>query len=590
MRQIILFLMVMAVLPLAAQKSSFDEFRKQQRSQFERTKADQQAKYDAFRREVNEKYAEFMRKPWGEADEQEADTIVPEQSVRPYIVFDEQDSENASDTGAEEDYMAEEGREARGEGLEEDSLLANGDIKPFSAEAAPPVNREDAPGDSLLVIGDSSLVIGDSLLAINDSVEEDTFVIKWEKVLPIPVPKASVNTEPVQIPVRSVALIMPGVAPAPKPIAPVAPKAVPQKPVSIAYYGAIITIQFPKDDPLKIRELTENGIADAWLQLSDSIYDNTIKSALDVRKKSKLCDWAYMDMLRQVTEKQYGQTNEAVLAQAFIMTQSGYRIRIGRNETQLYLLSASQYDIFALRYFMIDGSKFYIVNGERNAKMFICEAKIDKEQPLSMQMADLPQIGDEQTPKRTFVSRKGMESSTSVNKNLIDFFNNYPQACYKGEQSTRWVAYANTPLENSIKKMLYPPLQQYIKDKSEKDAVTLLLNWVQTAFAYEYDDKVWGGDRAFFAQETLFYPYCDCEDRSILFSRLVRDLMNLDVIFLYYPGHLATAVGFKDDVQGDWVEYNGKKYVVCDPTYINAGVGRTMPGMNNQQAQIIALK
>ena len=549
MRQIILFLMVMAVLPLSAQKSSFEEFRKQQRSQFERTKADQQAKYDAFRREVNEKYAEFMRKPWGEADEQEADTIVPEQSVRPYIVFDEQDSENASDTGAEEDYMAEEGREARGEGLEEDSLLA-----------------------------------------INDSVEEDTFVIKWEKVLPIPVPKASVNTEPVQIPVRSVALIMPGVAPAPKPIAPVAPKSVPQKPVSIAYYGAIITIQFPKDDPLKIRELTENGIADAWLQLSDSIYDNTIKSALDVRKKSKLCDWAYMDMLRQVTEKQYGQTNEAVLAQAFIMTQSGYRIRIGRNETQLYLLSASQYDIFALRYFMIDGSKFYIVNGERNAKMFICEAKIDKEQPLSMQMADLPQIGDEQTPKRTFVSRKGMESSTSVNKNLIDFFNNYPQACYKGEQSTRWVAYANTPLENSIKKMLYPPLQQYIKDKSEKDAVTLLLNWVQTAFAYEYDDKVWGGDRAFFAQETLFYPYCDCEDRSILFSRLVRDLMNLDVIFLYYPGHLATAVGFKDDVQGDWVEYNGKKYVVCDPTYINAGVGRTMPGMNNQQAQIIALK
>ena len=103
-------------------------------------------------------------------------------------------------------------------------------------------------------------------------------------------------------------------------------------------------------------------------------------------------------------------------------------------------------------------------------------------------------------------------------------------------------------------------------------------------------DKIWGGDRAFFAQETLFYPYCDCEDRAILFSRLVRDLVGLDVVLLYYPGHLATAVAFNEEVNGDWLSFRNRKYIVCDPTYINAGVGRTMPNMNNQQAQIIALK
>jgi hypothetical protein len=336
--------------------------------------------------------------------------------------------------------------------------------------------------------------------------------------------------------------------------------------------------------------LSENGIADAWLTLSDSIYDNTIKAALDTRKANALCDWAYMDMLREVTEKQYGKSNEAVLAQTFIMAQSGYRIRLGRNDTKLYLLSASQYDIFDLRYYMIDGSKFYIVNGEKNAKMYICEAKFGKEKPLSLQMTRLPRLGEEETPKRTLSSRKGLTTAASVNKNLIDFFNHYPQACFKGDQTTRWVAYANTPIEKSVTDMLYPPLRNAINGLGQKEAVSLLLNWVQTAFAYEYDDKVWGGDRAFFAQETLFYPYCDCEDRSILFSRIVRDLTGLDVVFLYYPGHLATAVGFTEDVNGDWVIHNGKKYVVCDPTYINAGVGRTMPGMNNQAAQIVALK
>ena len=112
---------------------------------------------------------------------------------------------------------------------------------------------------------------------------------------------------------------------------------------------------------------------------------------------------------------------------------------------------------------------------------------------------------------------------------------------------------------------------------------------MQTAFVYEYDDKVWGEDRAFFAEETLYYPYCDCEDRSILFSRLVRDLLGLDVILVYYPGHLATAVCFNSEVKGDYITLNGRRFVVCDPTYIGAPVGCTMPSMDNKAAKVILL-
>ena len=62
------------------------------------------------------------------------------------------------------------------------------------------------------------------------------------------------------------------------------------------------------------------------------------------------------------------------------------------------------------------------------------------------------------------------------------------------------------------------------------------------------------------------------------------------IIFIYYPGHLATAVAFDDEGAGDYVMYRNRKYIVCDPTFINAAVGRTMPGMDNQEAQIIALQ
>jgi hypothetical protein len=123
----------------------------------------------------------------------------------------------------------------------------------------------------------------------------------------------------------------------------------------------------------------------------------------------------------------------------------------------------------------------------------------------------------------------------------------------------------------------------------ERDAVNKLLQFVQTALVYGYDDKVWGGDRAFFAEETLYYPYADCEDRAVLFSRLVRDIVGLNVVLLYYPGHLAAAVEFNEEGLGDYLLYGKKKYIVCDPTYIGAPVGRTMPNMNNQEAQIIIL-
>ena len=155
---------------------------------------------------------------------------------------------------------------------------------------------------------------------------------------------------------------------------------------------------------------------------------------------------------------------------------------------------------------------------------------------------------------------------------------------------SRWAMYANTPLAEKVREQLYPQLKAALKDsKSVEESAGRLLNWVQTAFVYEYDDKVWGHDRAFFAEETLYYPYCDCEDRSILYSRLVRDLLGLDVILVFYPGHLATAVNFKAPVNGDYIDLNGKHFTVCDPTYIGASIGETMTGMDNKTAKVIIL-
>ena len=60
--------------------------------------------------------------------------------------------------------------------------------------------------------------------------------------------------------------------------------------------------------------------------------------------------------------------------------------------------------------------------------------------------------------------------------------------------------------------------------------------------------------------------------------------------FVSYPGHLAAAVHFNEDIPGDYFIVNGKRYLVCDPTYINAPIGWTMPGMNNQTAKVFLME
>ena len=75
-----------------------------------------------------------------------------------------------------------------------------------------------------------------------------------------------------------------------------------------------------------------------------------------------------------------------------------------------------------------------------------------------------------------------------------------------------------------------------------------------------------------------------------MFSHLVRDLVGLDVVLVFYPGHLAAAVCFNEDVKGDYLMLGKRKFTIADPCYKRARAGSTMPGMDNKMAKIILCK
>jgi hypothetical protein len=265
-------------------------------------------------------------------------------------------------------------------------------------------------------------------------------------------------------------------------------------------------------------------------------------------------------------------------------------MRLGASpDGQIHLLVGSNYILYDRSFYSLTEGRFFPLT-EVNGGLAICQGSFEGEKPFSLLMTKEPKLAAKNEQAQTRKARTGLTATCLVNRNLIDLYNDYPTGQYGEDFGTRWAAYADAPMPELVKKDLYPALMEGVRGVPEAQAVNKLLNWVQTAFEYEYDDKVWGQDRAFFPTESLYYPYCDCEDRSILFSPIVRDLLNLDVVLLYYPGHLATAVKLNQEVNGDYLIVGGQKYIVCDPTYIGAPMGRTMPGMDNSSAKVIALK
>lgn len=385
--------------------------------------------------------------------------------------------------------------------------------------------------------------------------------------------------------IEAAVLPVPPIQEQPQPLAPVIETEYNADRLNVVLYGTKLALRKPSKY-IHLSSLANDSLASAWEQLMTDDTNNLLYDCLIARDGLHLSDWAYVTMLGILSDTLCTSTNDAVLLQTYLYTQSGYAARMGKTKDQLYLLVGSEYQLFNRGYYEINGMYFYPLE-EVKEGIEICYAGFEQEQPLTLNVPN-----QRLTPKTEDISR-GTISDVSitcfVNSNQIDFYNDCPTGQIGSDSGTRWAVYANAPMDETVRISLYPTLMSAVGNKSEYEAVSLLLNWVQTAFEYEYDDKVWGQDRAFFPSETLHYPYADCEDRSILFSRIVRDLMKLDVVLLYYPGHLATAVAFHQDVKGDYVMVDGKKFVVCDPTYINAPVGKTMPGMDNQTAKVIKL-
>ena len=405
-------------------------------------------------------------------------------------------------------------------------------------------------------------------------------------VAPI-VPPVSIMQKPEQIP--NVIIMLPDpelpVKSAPEPVV-VMPEGNQQK---IDFYGKPII--FYHDAGLRNRlnaTIDKEVISDFWSLLSRADYENLL-TQLELQKKSlQLNDWAYASLIYKLAaEINNNRRNESALLSWFLLAKSGYRARVAYNDSSVYLLVPSKHEIFEVSYFTYSGNRYYAVEFDGDEQQLGRVYTYDGEYPeaikdFDMQLTASVASSDQPEHRHLSFEFEGGRYNIDVtyDRGRVKFLGTYPQLNL------------NLYFASGVYRVTATPLQEQLavnmRGMSEQQAVNFLLRFVQTALQYETDDKQFGKENYLFPEETLFYPYSDCEDRAVLFAWLVKSLLNLDVIGLDYPGHVATAVHFKKAVSGDSVSYQGKLYTVTDPTYINAVAGMTMPDFKQYKPTVIS--
>lgn len=387
---------------------------------------------------------------------------------------------------------------------------------------------------------------------------------------------------------------IPECLPQPLPVAPIGEELQPMEQFfTFTYCGTQYRVRLGDRHRFSLPYCNEKEVARVWEDCSDAKFNNVIRDCLELRIRHSLCDWAYLQMLIALGNSFFEVgSNEATLLTAYLYCQSGYKMRLAHDKQKLYLLIASKHTIYEYKYFAIEGESYYLLDKETHTPLHICEASYPEEQALSLWLEKAPILDVMYTDGRVLQDKSfpEMQAEVYANENLLRFFESYPPSEVGGDKMTCWAMYAQTPLGKEMMECLYPMLKEQLSGLTEEEAANRLLHFVQTAFEYGYDEELWGRDRAFFAEETLFYPYSDCEDRAILFSHLVRDLLDLDVALIYYPGHLATAVCFNKEVQGDYLTIDNRRFIICDPTYVNASVGESMPTVDSGNIKVTVLK
>lgn len=362
--------------------------------------------------------------------------------------------------------------------------------------------------------------------------------------------------------------------------------------VTVDFFGIKESVPFADNMRIPRIQATEQDASKAWKTLSESDFMPTVEALENIRKEHSMSDWALYTTIKKMTDAVYIEeyVNEKVMTQMFLLSQMQYKARVGSSGGQMILLLPFSAPIYQVPYITDDNEDFYIysysrLNSQDPLYTFSDDfSAAEKKMNLVIDRQLIVSNSDYQLKSMpSWTQYIGEEVSVPLNIPCVKFTLDYPQSDL--------MTYHLSDVDIQLKKAVFTSVKyKILKDSMDPvQAVSFVLTLIQRGFDYKTDYEMFGRAKPLFVEESFFYGSNNCKDRVLVFSWLVKDLLGLDVAMFSYKGHVACGVALPSDVTGDSFSINGIRYVMCDPTYIGAPIGATMPKYRGVEPQITVL-
>ena len=352
--------------------------------------------------------------------------------------------------------------------------------------------------------------------------------------------------------------------------------------IHVEFYGLSIGLPLKKI-MYKNGPLQRNQIAKYWRTLEKDGWKQIAPILLEYKRQYNYSDFMYYLLVsKYVSEIESDMTKRCVI-KLFLLVHSGYDARVAYHNNTLVLLLPFTNQLYACTYIVQNGVKYYLFHENKlpsNGSIYSYELPV-KENNLKLLYANLldnPHVGVNN--KEYHITDGRLTISGNVNINLMELLDDLPQMSN--------VLYAKPILDNDCRMQIVNSLKKQLEGKSKEEALQALLHFMHHAFKYATDQVQFGKEKPYFFEELLYYPKCDCEDRSVFFAYLVKQVLGLECHLVDYPGHIAVAVSI-EGVTGTYYIHEGKKFYIADPTYIGASIGECMPDYIHSKPNLLII-
>lgn len=352
--------------------------------------------------------------------------------------------------------------------------------------------------------------------------------------------------------------------------------------VSVNFFGIDISIPFDYGMKLNHTGAKENDVAAGWKKMSGTSYLPTVETISEICTRLSLSDWATYVLVKHISEAVYSEdyTNERILTQMFLLCQLEYKVRIGAAANRLVIMLPIDESVYQVQYISDGKDELYIFGYDRisnDTPLYSYPFGKDfssADRKISLTVNKSMTMGIDSYQKISvplWTSILGEDFIVPVSQPFVFFALDYPQ--------TDLTTYHRSVVDKETGRAIFRAVKYKIlkEGMNQEQAVAFILNLVQKGFEYKTDYEMFGRTKPLFIEESFYYGTNNCKDRVLIFSWIVKNTLDLKTVMLEYPGHVACGVEFNQPVEGDGFLCNGKKYIMCDPTYIGAPIGATMP-------------